>query len=134
MGRCRCRIDVRVRPVSRPRAGPLSSFPAIYAGHHVDDVQLSLRLAAIEHQLRIVSARLGIECPPFPSDGLATHPGASADPWPSIEGVQSTQSQLPADVVELARSGHKIEAIKRLRALTGASLLEAKRAVDALDE
>ena len=45
----------------------------------------------------------------------------------------SPQSALPAEIVELAQAGHKIEAIKRLRTLTGASLLEAKRAVDALD-
>jgi hypothetical protein len=78
----------------------------------MDDEQLAQRFGAIERQLRMISVHLGVDCPPFPSDG---------------------QSGLPADIVELARSGHKIEAIKRLRALTGASLLEAKNAVDALD-
>lgn len=40
---------------------------------------------------------------------------------------------LPPDVVEAWKSGHKIEAIKRLREATGLGLAEAKAAIDALD-
>lgn len=39
--------------------------------------------------------------------------------------------QLPADVAKLAHAGQKIEAIKRYRELTGASLKDAKDAVEA---
>ena len=97
----------------------------------MDDEQLAQRFGAIERQLRILSVHLGVDCPPFPSDGLTTD-GEPANSWSSARGAGSPQPGLPADIVELAQSGHKIEAIKRLRALTGASLLEAKRAVDAL--
>lgn len=99
----------------------------------MDDEQLGQRFAAIERQLRIISVHLGIDCPSFPSDGLTTEAGEQVERSSSISSASSPQSGLPADIVELAQSGHKIEAIKRVRALTGASLLEAKRAVDALD-
>jgi ribosomal protein L7/L12 len=99
------------------------------AAYHraMDDAQLATRLGAIERQLRLVSEQLGVDCPPFASDGLASQAEASGDARPA------DQSALPAEVVDLARTGHKTEAISRLRHLTGASLLEAKRAVDALD-
>ena len=99
----------------------------------MDDEQLAQRFGAIERQLRMISAHLGVDCPPFPSDGLTTEPGQPPNSWSSTQGAGLAQPGLPADIVELASSGHKIEAIKRLRALTGASLLEAKRAVDALE-
>ena len=99
----------------------------------MDDEQLAKRFGAIERQLRTISLHLGLDCPPFPSDGLTTEVTASAEGWSSTGGTGSSQSALPAEIVELARAGHKIEAIKRLRTLTGASLLEAKRAIDALD-
>jgi ribosomal protein L7/L12 len=38
-------------------------------------------------------------------------------------------SGLPPEVVELARAGKTLEAVKRYRALTGASLDQAKNAV-----
>ncbi|HXZ57314.1 MAG TPA: hypothetical protein VEG40_07010 [Gaiellaceae bacterium] len=44
----------------------------------------------------------------------------------------STVDGVPEEVVELARAGRTTEAVSRLRALTGASLLEAKRTVDSL--
>lgn len=99
----------------------------------MDDEQLAHRFGAIERQLRTISRHLGIDCPPFASDGPTSEVGAPADGWSSTRGTPSPQSALPAEIVELAQAGHKIEAIKRLRTLTGASLLEAKRAVDALD-
>jgi hypothetical protein len=97
----------------------------------MDDVQLSERLGAIERQLRIISSHLGIDCPPFASDLTGTRAEVPAGGW-SLGATQSLQSGLPADIVDLARTGHKIEAIKRLRMLTGASLREAKDAIDAL--
>jgi ribosomal protein L7/L12 len=39
---------------------------------------------------------------------------------------------VPAEVLELARSGKSIQAISAFRRLTGASLVEAKRVVDSL--
>jgi ribosomal protein L7/L12 len=96
----------------------------------MDDAQLARRLGAIEHQLTIVSAQLGIDCPPFVSDVLVSDAERTGDGRPEIEDADT--SALPAEIVDLARSGHTTEAISRLRHLTGASLLEAKRAVDAL--
>jgi ribosomal protein L7/L12 len=43
-----------------------------------------------------------------------------------------TDGGVDSEVVALARSGQKIEAIKRYRELTGAGLAEAKQAVEAL--
>ena len=97
----------------------------------MDDEQLAQRFGAIERQLRIISVHLGVDC--RGGDGLTTERGEPANSCSSARGAGSVQPGLPADIVELAQSGHKIEAIKRLRVLTGASLLEAKRAVDALD-
>ncbi len=39
-------------------------------------------------------------------------------------------SELPADVVELARSGDRLGAIKRYRELTGADVKEARAKID----
>jgi ribosomal protein L7/L12 len=97
----------------------------------VDDAQLAKRLGAIERQLTIVSERLGIDCPTFVGDSLPSDADRADDGEPAIGNADA--SSLPAEIVELARSGHTTEAISRLRHLTGASLLEAKRAVDALD-
>jgi ribosomal protein L7/L12 len=87
----------------------------------MDDARLAQRFGAIELQLQRISEHLGIDCPAFV--GAASAPaGGDAPPPPG----------LPAEVVELARAGHSTQAISKLRELTGASLLEAKRAVDAL--
>lgn len=85
----------------------------------MNDPQLEQRLAAIEHQLRLVSDRLGIPCAPFPSES-GPPPGFGGSPFGGV----------PADVVELVRGGHKLEAIKRYREVTGASLADAKDAID----
>jgi ribosomal protein L7/L12 len=103
----------------------------------MDDAQLAQRLGAIERQLRLVSEQLGVDCPRFAGDGLAGD-GLAGEAERSEDGRPATaeadKSGVPGEVVDLARSGHATEAISRLRRLTGASLLEAKRAVDALDE
>jgi ribosomal protein L7/L12 len=62
------------------------------------------RLAAIEEQLALVSEKLGL---PY------TTPTAA----------------VPPDVVELARAGKQLEAIKRYRELTGASMDDARSVV-----
>jgi ribosomal protein L7/L12 len=90
----------------------------------MDDAQLAQRFGAIEQQLRLISEHLGLSSPAFASDGL-TAPGLGEPASPSASG-------LPAEVLELAQAGHTTQAISRLRQLTGASLLEAKRAIDAL--
>jgi ribosomal protein L7/L12 len=41
-------------------------------------------------------------------------------------------SPVPPEIADLARMGQKIEAIKRYQELTGASLREAKDAIDAV--
>jgi ribosomal protein L7/L12 len=102
----------------------------------VDDVQLAKRFAAIERQLRIISEYLGVDCPRFASDGVLTE----ADTERAADGLRPTtsaggeSSALPREVVDLARAGHTIEAISRLRYVTGSTLLEAKRAVEALKD
>ena len=65
------------------------------------------RLAAIEEQLALVSENLGL---PY------TTPTAG----------------VPPDVVELARAGKQLEAIKRYRDLTGASMNDARSVVAGL--
>ena len=80
----------------------------------MDDAALARRFGAIEAQLALISERLGLECPPFPA------------------ATGSTDGGVPAEVLELARGGKEIQAISRLRQLTGVSLVEAKRVVDGL--
>jgi large subunit ribosomal protein L7/L12 len=92
----------------------------------MDDPTLVRRFGLIEQQLRLISEHLGIPCPSFASDGLASAPSGAESMAPSTAGG------VPEEVVELARAGHKTEAVSRLRTLTGASLLEAKRTVDSL--
>ena len=98
----------------------------------MDDVQLAKRFAAIERQLRIVSEHLGVDCPPFASDGVPIEAERSADGLRPTTSAEGHPSSLPREVVDLARAGHTTEAISKLRHLTGATLLEAKRIVDAL--
>lgn len=86
----------------------------------MDDPQLASRLAAIEHQLRVISDHLGIPCPAFASE-FGPPPG-----W------ASPQRGLPPDVQALKQSGNVIGAIKRYREITGVGLAEAKAAVESL--
>lgn len=90
----------------------------------MQDEPLEQRLALIEHQLRAISAHLGL---PFPAPGM---PGAPVGGPPPGRGP--ADPGLTTDVVQLARSGNLLEAIKRYRAITGASLGDAKAAVEAL--
>ena len=76
------------------------------------------RLRRLEEHAERVGQQLGV---PF------GHPSASFG-GPS----SSTGSGVPADVVALAQSGKKIEAIKRYRELTGVGLREAKDVVDGI--
>ena len=78
----------------------------------MDDAQLARRFELIEAQLRLLSEHLGV-------------------PYATTVAAADALS-LPPEIVELVRAGHKTEAVKQLRALTGASLLEAMRAIDAL--
>jgi ribosomal L7/L12-like protein len=76
---------------------------------------INRRLALLEQQVRLLSQSVGLPCPPFASDiGSAGHPG------------------VPAEVVDLARGGNAIAAIKLYRELTGAGLREAKDVVDSI--
>jgi ribosomal protein L7/L12 len=80
----------------------------------MDDAALAQRFGAIEQQLKVISEHLGVECPPFA--------GTAGD----------GDGGVPAEVLQLARGGKEIQAISRLRQLTGMSLVEAKRVVDGL--
>jgi ribosomal protein L7/L12 len=91
----------------------------------VDEAQLIRRFERIEQQIRLLSERLGVECPTFASDRPHADANAAAVAAPEESGV-------PAEVVELARAGKSTQAISTFRKLTGATLLEAKRVVDAL--
>lgn len=81
-------------------------------------MQLQQRLAALEAQVALLSQQAGVPCPVFPGAGLQHGRTAPLDPL--------------GEVAALAREGRKIDAIKRYRALTGADLGEAKRAVEAM--
>jgi hypothetical protein len=112
--------------------------------------QINLRLQAIENQLRILSQRAGV---PFtgqtavtddqPWTGVSVDPmtgAVSFDPGPNAPPVGAPAQpyldpragEVPPDVVMLARSGKKIQAIKRYRELTNADLKTAKNVVDRL--
>ncbi len=67
----------------------------------------TIRIKRLEEQVKLLSDRLGI-------------------PWD--DGSEG----MPPEVVELARSGRKMEAIKTYNDLTGAGLAESKNAVDKL--
>jgi ribosomal protein L7/L12 len=71
----------------------------------MDEVAVARRLRRLEEQVALLSERLGV---PFDD------PGAGMAP----------------EVVELARSGRKIQAIKVYRELTGVGLAEARDVVD----
>jgi ribosomal protein L7/L12 len=40
---------------------------------------------------------------------------------------------IPSEVIDLARSGESLQAIRRLRKLRGLGLLQAKRVIDAIE-
>jgi ribosomal protein L7/L12 len=76
---------------------------------------INRRLALLEQQVRVLSERVGVPCPPFASDADgAAHGG------------------VPAEVVSLVRAGNAIAAIKLYREMTGAGLREAKEVIDSL--
>ena len=87
---------------------------------------LTDRIARIEQFL----ASSGFEGP------ASTQPGEFTDAVPGSFGVpmggnQNPQSMgMPDYIVQMARMGKKIEAIKELRLATGMGLREAKNAVD----
>jgi ribosomal protein L7/L12 len=98
----------------------------------MDDAQLARRFGTIERQLTLISQQLGIDCPPFVGDGPATDATEPAEARQADAPAPTAPSGLTTEVVDLARAGHTTQAISRLCHLTGASLIEAKRAVDAL--
>lgn len=51
---------------------------------------------------------------------------------PGSGPMSARPSGPPQDIVDLVRSGNKIEAIKRHRQLYGSSLADAKQAIDSL--
>ncbi len=85
----------------------------------MEDPLVYRRLALLEHQVRLLSERLGVPCPTFGSDAGSILVG-------QLEGG------VPSEVVALARAGNAIAAIKLFRELTGAGLREAKEVVDSL--
>ena len=87
----------------------------------MDDVLLAKRFAALEAQVKLLSDQAGLSCPPFPGAvGVA-----DGQPSPST-------SQIPDEIIALARAGKTSQAISAYRRLTGVTLLEAKRTVEDL--
>jgi len=76
------------------------------------------RIRALEAQVAQLMAHLGLASPAGPPPG-----------WGPPAGHLSG---MPPEIVELVRSGAKLEAIKRYRELTGVGLKAAKDAIDAL--
>ena len=91
----------------------------------MDDVLLSIRFAALEAQVKLLSDQAGVACPPFA--GTAAAAGGTG-------GGQSTSgtSQMPDEILELVRAGKTTQAISTYRRMTGATLLEAKTIVEGL--
>jgi ribosomal protein L7/L12 len=69
--------------------------------------QINARLDLIEQNIETIAQTVGVAIA-RPSEGI------------------------PADVVELARAGDRMGAIKRYRAVTGTSLQDAQSAIDSL--
>lgn len=63
-----------------------------------------------------------------PPDGVGAGPASRK---PMLDAKFS--SNLPPEVIEAWRGGHKIEAIRRLRKIAGLELAQAKAAIDQLD-
>ena len=103
-----------------PTARPATQLPS----PPMDDHQLHERLALIEHQLRAISAHLGM---PYPAPGA---PGSAPGGPPPGWGGAGGDPGLTPEVVQLARSGNLIGAIKQYREITGVSLADAKAAVE----
>ncbi|MBB3605135.1 large subunit ribosomal protein L7/L12 [Mycolicibacterium sp. BK556] len=59
--------------------------------------------------------------------------GAGAPPAPTPAPAPAATGQVSSEVLQLARQGKKIQAIKVLREQTGLGLKESKDIVDALD-
>ena len=74
-----------------------------------DDTGVTRRIRRLEAQVALLSEKLGL---PFEEAGAA--------------------SGVPQEVVALAQSGNKIQAIKLYRELTGVGLAEAKDVVDGI--
>ena len=106
--------------------------------------QLSQRLQAVENQVAILSQQVGV---PY-SSGFAAAPQTggvsfdpktgtvSFDPAPAAAPVGAAagpgMAGVPPEVVALARSNKKIQAIKLYRELTHCDLTTAKKVVDGL--
>ena len=90
----------------------------------MDDVLLSIRFAALEAQVKLLSDQAGVACPPFVG---AVTAGGTSDGQSVPEA-----SQMPDEVVALARAGKTTQAISTYRRMTGATLLEAKTIVEGL--
>lgn len=94
----------------------------------MDEHQVIQRMAIIEAQLLLVSQHLGLPCPPFVSTVLQGAPAGAAPGGPP----PPPQPAYVNEVIALARAGKTIDAIKLFREATGASLMEAKEAVEKL--
>jgi large subunit ribosomal protein L7/L12 len=85
----------------------------------MEDPVLYRRLALLEHQVRLLSEKLGVPCPTLGNEA------ALNSPLPFSGGV-------PAEVLDLVRAGKTIAAINLLRQLTGMGLREAKDVVESI--
>jgi ribosomal protein L7/L12 len=106
--------------------------------------QIYLRLQAVENQLAILSQRMGVPFSQTPAGVMDPAPaGVYYDPDEGVSydpAVEPTASPfvdtgpggLPPDLVAMARSGKKIQAIKLYREMTGCDLRTAKRVIDSL--
>ena len=89
-------------------------------GGDVDWDQLRPMLQALTERLDYVERHL---------QDVAARDGHHYATFASTIDAGTTGGGVPPDIAELARSGKTIEAIKRYRALTGASLHQAQEAV-----
>lgn len=111
--------------------------------------QISLRLQAVENQLAIVSRQMGVPFQQMPGvtgpapAGVYYDPNPDGTPWDPATASYDPTAQpspfidpgpggIPSDIVAMARSGKKIQAIKRYREMTNCDLATAKRVIDSL--
>ena len=89
----------------------------------MEDSTIAHRFALLEAQVKLLSDQAGLACPPFASAGVVGAAGGQSAP---------ATSQPLDEVIALKRAGKTTQAVVAYRRLTGATMLEALRAVEGI--
>lgn len=109
-----------------PQTLPQDVVDAIARGHTLDAIQRLRAAMAVDLKTAHAAVEAYARGEPLPPLPAPSSPLSAGRVVPDVDA-------LPADVRDALRTGHKIEAIKRLREATGLGLREAKDLIDAHD-